>query len=358
MFMHQSILPMLADIWMPRAASTVAQPIDWLFYLILYICIFFFFLILGLLVVFSWKYRYQPGKVQGPAPKHSTALELTWTFIPTVIVIVIFYYGFKGYLDLAVPPPNAYQVIVQAQTWSFAFQYPDGSVDNFLHIPAGRPVEMILSSKDVIHGFYVPEFRLKKDIVPGRYNTLWFQADEPTEPDHPYNIFCTQYCGQGHSKMRSTVTVDSRADFDKYIAILEKPVGPPAVIGKGLYVKRGCVGCHTTDGNRGTGPTWKNMWGYNVDFESGPSLTVDAPYIRESILQPSAKIVKGFNNVMPSFQGQLDDEKINDIIAYIQTLSDKYVPPPSTQPTSGPTTAPVTASATTAPAAPDAGAPK
>jgi cytochrome c oxidase subunit 2 len=345
MFMHQSILPVLADIWMPRAASTAAQPIDWLFYFILYICIFFFFLILGLLVAFSWMYRYQPGKTQGPAPKHSTALELTWTFIPTVIVIVIFYYGFKGYIDLAVPPPNAYEVIVLAQTWGYQFQYPDGAIDDVLHIPAGRPVELILNSKDVIHGFYVPEFRLKKDIVPGRFNRLWFQANEPTEPNKPYDVYCTQYCGQGHSTMRSTVTVDSRIDFDKYIYKISHFVGPPPAQGRHIYEKHQCIGCHSVDGTRMTGPTWKNMWGNPVDFESGPSLVVDAAYIRESILQPSAKIVKTFSNVMPP--QSLKDEEINEVIAYIQTLSDNYKPPATTQPTSGPATAP-----TTAPSAP------
>lgn len=339
--MHQFILPMLADLWLPHGALTVAEPIDWLFYFILYICVFFFFLILGLVCVFSWKYRYQPGKTQGPAPKHSTALELTWTFIPTVIVIVIFYYGFKQYLNLAVPPPNAYEVIVIAQTWNYAFQYPDGSIDSKLHIPAGVPVNLILESKDVIHGFYVPEFRVKKDIVPGRYNRLWFQCNEPGV----YDIYCTQYCGQGHSQMRSTCTVDPELDFKKYLTVLNTPVGPKDQIGRHLYETRGCMTCHTIDGSKGTGPTWKNIWGYEVQFESGPPLIVDAPYIRESILMPSAKIVKGFSNVMPSFQGQLKDEQINDIIAFIQTLSDKYTPPPTTGPTSGPSTKPVTASA-------------
>jgi len=341
MFMHQPILPMLADIWLSPGASTIAGPVDWLFYFILYISTFFFFLILTLLIVFSWKYRYQPGKVQPDAPKHSTALELTWTFIPTVIVIVIFYYGFKQYLNLAVPPPNAYQITVIAQTWSYGFQYPNGSVDDKLHIPAGVPVEMLLESKDVIHGFYVPEFRVKKDIVPGRYNRLWFQCNIPDT----YDIYCTQYCGQGHSKMRSTCTVESLAEFNNYLDRLSHPVGPKDQIGLHLYQTRGCMGCHTIDGSKGTGPTWKNMWGNNVDFESGPSLIVDAPYIRESILLPAAKIVKGFPNVMPSFQGQLKDWQIDDIIAFIQTLSDKYKPEPTTRPTSGPTTAPVTASA-------------
>ena len=337
MFMHQSISPMLADL-MSHGASTVSGQVDWLFYFILYICIFFFFLVLALVVAFSWLYRYQPGKVPGPAPKHSTALELTWTFIPTVIVIVIFYYGFKQYLDLAVAPPNVYQIIVIAQTWSYGFQYPDGSIDSKLHVPAGRPVELILESKDVIHGFYVPEFRVKKDIVPGRYNTLWFQCDEPGE----YDVYCTQYCGQSHSQMRSTCTVQPQLEFKKYLTAIGAERRHRAEIGHHLYQTRGCMQCHTLDGSKGTGPTWKNIWGYEVQFESGPPLTIDAPYIRESILQPSAKIVKGFTNVMPSFQGQLKDSQIDDLIAFIQTLSDKYKPEPTTQPTTRPTTMPVT----------------
>ena len=159
-----------------------------------------------------------------------------------------------------------------AQTWSYGFQYPDGSVDDKLHIPAGVPVEMLLESKDVIHGFYVPEFRVKKDIVPGRYNRLWFQCNIPDV----YDIYCTQYCGQGHSKMRSKCTVESLAEFNNYLDRLSHPVGPPADLGRHLYETRGCMGCHTIDGSKGTGPTWKNMWGNNVDFESGPSLIVNA----------------------------------------------------------------------------------
>jgi cytochrome c oxidase subunit 2 len=185
---------------------------------------------------------------------------------------------------------------------------------------------------------------VKKDIVPGRFNRLWFQSNEAGT----YDIYCTQYCGQGHSQMRSTVTVESRDAFKKYMHDLSEPVGPPAQIGRHLYETRGCMTCHSIDGSKGTGPTWKNIWGYEVQFESGPPLIVDRPYIKESILLPAAKIVKGFNNVMPSFQGQLDDRQIDDIVAFIQTLSDKYKPEPTTRPTSGPATAPVTASAITA----------
>jgi cytochrome c oxidase subunit 2 len=321
---------LLADFWQPARASTVAGDIDWLFYLIYWICVFFFFLILILVVTFCWKYRYREGYNPGPAPKHNTAAELTWTFIPTVIVIFIFYYGFKGYLNIAVAPPNSYEIVVDARTWSYSFVYPTGHIDNVLHVPAHTPVQMILSSEDVIHGFYIPEFRLKKDIVPGRYNKLWFQSDLPDT----YDLYCTQYCGQGHSQMRSTVVVMEPADFRAWLdkATEADNTGPPAELGKKIYLTRGCAGCHTIDGSKGTGPTWKNIYGYEVTFENAPSTMTDEAYIRSCILNPSARIVKGFANVMPSFQGVLKDRDIDNVIAFIKTLSDKYHPEPTTRP--------------------------
>src|SRR5450432_2672959 len=175
------------NFWEPPQASTIAQSSDWLFYFILYICIFFFLLILGLLVVFAWKYRYREGFDPGDAPKHNTALELTWTFIPTVIVVIIFVYGFTGFMQLNVAPPDPYEIVVLAHTWAFSFRYPDGHIDNQLHIPADVPVRFVLNSSDVIHGFYVRAFRIKKDIVPGRYNSIWAVANVPGT----YDVFCT-----------------------------------------------------------------------------------------------------------------------------------------------------------------------
>jgi len=346
----QSIPALLASsFWMPQGVSTVSPEIDWLFYFIFYICVFFFFLILGLLVVFSWKYRYRPGYTQASAPKHSTALELTWTFIPTVIVILIFYYGFKQYLDLAVAPPNPYEVIVDARTWSYAFEYPNGYIDTTLHVPSNTAVQMILTSEDVIHGFYIPQFRVKKDIVPGRYNKVWFQCDTPGD----YDLFCTQYCGQGHSTMRANVVVQTPADFQAWLKKATDAAnnGPPAFLGERLYRTKGCSQCHSIDGTRIIGPTWKNLWGYNVDFENGvPSLTADETFIRSCILTPSARIVRSYQNVMPSFQGSVNDKDINNIIAFMKTLSDKYHPEPTTKPATAPSAATATSSPATMPA--------
>jgi len=194
--------------------------------------VFFFLLILVLLVTFAWKYRYREGQPMLDAPKHNTALELTWTFIPTLIVIVIFFYGFKGYLQLAVPPPDSYEVDVTARMWSYSFRYPNGEQSNELHIPINTPVVFVLSSDDVLHGFYMPIFRIKKDVVPGRYNKIWVQATMPGT----FDIFCTQYCGQDHSSMRNHVVVQSRADFIEWLGKLGGGSLPPVERGKYLWV--------------------------------------------------------------------------------------------------------------------------
>ena len=174
------------EFWMPPQASEMAGEVDWLFFFIFWICVFFFLLVLVLLVGFAWKYRYREGQPMLDAPKHNTALELTWTFIPTLIVIVIFFYGFKGYMHMVVPPPDSYEVDVTAHMWDYTFMYPNGQIsdDSNMHIPVDTPVVFVMSSTDVLHGFYMPVFRIKKDVVPGRYNKIWVQATHDGDVRH------------------------------------------------------------------------------------------------------------------------------------------------------------------------------
>jgi len=356
-------LNILADVggsfWLPPRSSSYAEDNDWLFWFIMAVSIIFFLLILVLVVVFVWKYRYRPGVPMQDAPKHNTALELTWTFVPTVLVIIIFVYGFKGYLRMTVAPPNAYEIIVYGKMWKWTFQYPNGHQDDELHLPKGVPVSFILSSDDVIHSFAIPAFRMKKDVVPGRYNRMWAQADETGE----FDIFCDQYCGDQHSEMRTQVvdgkriggvTVQSKAEFDEWLKRVSTEVWPtPWQHGKSLYAKKGCNACHAIDGSPTapkTGPPWVNLFGYPVNFNDGSSVIADEDYIRSMIVNPNNRIVAGYAPIMPSFQGQLQDKThdVDDLIAFIKTLSDKYHP---TGPTSAPTTAPTSGPAT-APAAP------
>jgi cytochrome c oxidase subunit II len=329
------------DFWMPPSASSVAPEIDNLFYWIYGICVFFFLLVTVLLVAFAIMYRCRPGYTPGEAPKHNTALELTWTFVPTLILVVIFYYGFKDFMHLAVPPPNAYEVVVTARMWSYTFRYPNQHVDNELHVPVGTPVEIVLNSDDVIHGFYIPAFRVKKDDVPGRYNKIWVMATTVGT----YDLFCTQFCGQGHSTMRSKVHAESLDDFKKWLEKASHPTGTPPELGHYLWTTRGCNQCHTTDGTAGKGPTWKDLFLSKVTFKDGTSQIADEEYLHYVITNPNARPLPGFDPIMPPTRGLLTEEDVGNVIAYIKTLSKNYHPVPMTTKPSVAATA-----ATTAPA--------
>jgi cytochrome c oxidase subunit 2 len=321
-----AMLNILSDVgggfWMPPQASEMAGETDWLFFFIFWICVFFFALILVLLVGFSWKYRYREGQPMLDAPKHNTALELTWTFIPTVIVIVIFFYGFKGYLRMAVPPPDSYEIDVTARMWSYTFTYPNGEKSDVLHIPVNTPVVFVMSSDDVLHGFYMPVFRLKKDIVPGRYNKIWVQATVLGT----FDVFCTQYCGQEHSAMRNHVVVDRRDDFVAWLGKLGGGSLPPAERGHYLWQTRGCSMCHSVDGAAtGKAPTWKELFMTKVQAMDGTYMA-DENYLHDVISHPNLHPIAGFQPIMPPTEGLLNAKDMSDIIAYIKTLSSHYHP--------------------------------
>jgi cytochrome c oxidase subunit II len=335
--------------WFLRQASTSAQQIDWLFYLVLYVSVFFFLLIVTLMIVFVVRYRRREGVEPEPSPSHNLPLEMLWMGIPIAVVAVIFFFGFRTYLDLRTPPANALEVRVTGQKWFWSYLYPqvdyeslpDGDTPAELHVPPNEPVKLVLKSEDVIHGFFIPAFRLKMDVVPGRYNTTWFIATEPGE----YLVQCSVYCGTKHSIMRSVCIVHpDRADFDRWLAtVKQKTLGKmtPVQRGQRLYAgKFGCVQCHTTDGKGGTGPTFKDMYGSDVPLSDGARVRADDDYVRESILVPGAKIVAGFRNEMPAFQGRIKDSEIDDLLAFIKSLSSNYhpegaAPPPETKPAGG-----------------------
>ena len=302
--------------WMPPQVSTVARSVDWLFNFILAISVFFFILIVVVMVVFVVKYRRREGQQAESSPSHNTALEITWTVIPVIIVIVIFFFGFKGYLDMATPPANAYEVLVEGQKWKWSFTYPNGYVDENLHVPVDRPVRLVMSSSDVIHSLYVPAFRIKMDVVPGRYSKAWFEATEPGE----YDLFCAEYCGTSHSDMLAHVIVHPPGEFETW---LEKASNfletmTPVDAGRKLFQVRGCQQCHSMDGSAKTGPTLLGVFGRTENLVDGGTVTVDENYIRESILEPNARVVAGFEPVMPTYQGRLKDAEIMAIIEYLK----------------------------------------
>lgn len=331
------------NFYLPPEASTQASNIDLLIQIIMGISVLFTLIILGMMLTFAVKYRKRAGHKAAESAGHSTALELTWTIIPTVLVVIIFFFGFRGFLNLIVPPPNTYEIQAKGKMWAWEFTYPNGFVSPELHVPAGVPVRVILTSDDVIHALYVPAFRVQKMNTPGRYNRLWFEAkfvngdasNGPTADNKPYTesheVFCNMYCGTNHSEMRTTCVVHRKEDFDGWLAeasdigkqLAEGKV-TPVEHGKAVYLTRGCSQCHSLNGTAGTGPTWQNLYGNQRTFSDGTSAVADENYIRESIMTPDAKIVQGFNPVMPSFRGSLKDADIDSVIAFMKTISTHY----------------------------------
>jgi cytochrome c oxidase subunit 2 len=305
--------------WMPVQGSTGAAAVDRIFDFIFWVSVSFFVLIVGLMVLFVVRYRRREGREEAePSRRHNTALEVTWTVIPIVIVIAIFAWGFKVYLDLNVPPANSYEVLVTGQKWKWLFTYPTGHVDENLHVSVDTPVRLVMTSEDVIHGFYIPAFRLKRDVVPGRYVKIWFRAVKTGE----FQIYCTQYCGTGHSDMWAKVVVHEPGGFERWLQeagdFLKKM--SPTEAGERLHRTRGCAQCHTVDGTAGTGPTFSQLFGHQVPLDGGTTVLADENYIRESIFEPQAKVVLGFQPVMPTFKGRLTDQEITVMIEYLKTL--------------------------------------
>ena len=307
--------------WMPRQSSTMAKPVDNLFDFIYYLSLFFFVLITLMLVWFCVKYRHREGVTRDPAAGHSTALELTWTLIPTVLVLVIFYFGFRGFMDMTVEPPDSYEIGVTGVTWNWSYTYEGkyGSDDGKLHVPVNTPIRLVTDSKDVIHSYYIPAFRVKKDVVPGRYNRFWFKATEVGE----FDVYCAEYCGTNHSTMLSHVVVHEMEDFKKWLENAKDwtRTKTPVQAGEMLYLTRGCTQCHSVNGTPNTGPTFKDMYGSQVPIQGNGTITADENYIRESILYPQAKIHQGFGTQMPSFLGQLNDNDVMALIWYMKSIS-------------------------------------
>jgi len=276
-------------------------------------------LICALMVLFIVKYRKRPGHEVQPSPSHHTGLELFWTVIPIFLVIGLFWKGYSTYLEMIVPPRNAYEVQVTGQKWNWLYTYPNGYVGAELHTEVGRPTTLIMSSEDVIHSFYVPAFRIKRDVMPGRYSKIWFEANQPGE----YDVFCAEYCGTSHSTMLSKVVVHPEGEFEPWLEEASDFLSrmPPAEAGQMLYSTRGCPQCHSIDGSSGIGPTFQGLFGSEEALTTGDTVTVDENYVRESILEPQAKVTAGYDPVMPTYRGRLKDEEIGAIIEFLKTIA-------------------------------------
>ncbi len=306
-----------------EAASRTAVQVDAVFIFIAAVSLFFFLLVEGMLVYFAVRYRRRKGEEAAALSdvKSNTLLETVWIVIPSLVVVAFFYYGYVVFRDMRAPRPGAEDVNVVARQFFYTFQYPDGrKVVNELRVPRGKPVRLVMISEDVIHGFFIPDYRIKQDILPGQYTTLWLSPDK----DGSYDIFCTQYCGVGHSTMRARLVVMPPAEYARWAASGGTEAGvPPAERGKRLVQTSGCLGCHTIDGTPKIGPTFKGLYDRKVALADGRTVEADESYIRESILDPGAKVVKGFPNVMPTFKGTLSDDDVTAIVAYLRTLAGK-----------------------------------
>lgn len=307
------------DFWMPTNASTFASDIDSLYHFLYWLSVVScggIFLVMAYFVV-----RYKAGdrshnEVGDNTSHHNTALEITWSVIPLFIVIFIFVWGFRGFVDLRTPPKDTLEIHAQAKKWNWLFSYPGGHKDPNLHVPIGKDVRIIIQSEDVLHSLYIPAFRTKMDAVPGRYTDLWFNATKPGS----YPVFCAEYCGTSHSDMLATAVVHEEGGYKQWLEEVSVFKGSPVELGAKMYDERGCKTCHSTDGSTLVGPSWKGIWGTDRRFADGSTGKVDENYIAESINNPSGKIVEGFAPSMPTYQGQLTDEQINGIVEYIKSL--------------------------------------
>jgi len=299
----------------PTRASTGAGNVDALYIFLVALSAFMSAAIFTMILVFAARYRRRPG-VEAEQIEGSNALELTWSVVPRAIFMVIFIWGAVIYFQERTPPREATEVYVVAKQWMWKLQHEEGHREiNELHVPVGRDVKMIMTSQDVIHSFYVPAFRIKQDVLPGRYTTFWFHATK----SGTYHLFCAEYCGTQHSGMIGQVVVLEPAQYEAWLSG-GGAAGSLASTGQSLFQQLGCSTCHRSD-VQGRGPNLIGVFGKPVLLEDGRTVIGDENYIRESILSPGAKVVRGFKPIMPVFQGLISEEQLNALVAYIKSLS-------------------------------------
>ena len=352
--------------WFRNTQGTFADGVDGVFFYIFWVSAIFFAILMGLMVYFGLKYRRIEGKPAEPSASHNTMLELSWSVIPTILMAIMFVWGFKEYIVMRVAPGDAMEVYVTAKKWNWNLEYPNGagsletvskSVEGrvlagidapVFVLPVNKPIKFIMTSEDVIHSFYIPSLRMKRDVFPNRYTTLWC---EPTEITHKWDpekkhgvpvtangkglyLFCAEYCGDQHSQMLAEVQIMSDADFRAWMA---EQANTDAIdkytLGQILYKTAGCVACHSIDGTAGTGPTWKGIWDdARPGWKPQPGdaavednrAVVGLNYIRESIMNPAAYLREGFANQMPTYQGKFKNREIEAIALFIKSLDPDF----------------------------------
>jgi cytochrome c oxidase subunit II len=311
--------PPSPDFWMPKSASVTSEHVDWIWDFMVWMSVVSAVLILGAMIYFCFKYQAKSRTANEYAEQstdHNTTLEIVWSVIPLFVVIALFVWGFQGFVELRTPPANSFEIRATGQKWKWLFDYPEGITDDALHIPVNRPVRIVISSNDVLHSLFIPNFRVKMDAVPGRYTDLWFKATEPGN----YPVFCTEYCGTSHSDMLAHAIVHEPGGYEKWIEAERRKIEdlPLPKLGELKAQQYGCLVCHTIDGTPKIGPSWKGLFG-KTETTSAGSVSVDENYLRESITDPQSKLVTGFPPSMPVTQFKSDRE-IDGLIAYIKSL--------------------------------------
>jgi cytochrome c oxidase subunit 2 len=299
----------------PERASTMAGSVDSLYLFLVVVSTFFSLLIAGAVVYFAIRYRRRSESERPPRVAGGLTLEILWTVIPFLLTMVMFGWGASVFFELYRPPDDATNIYVVGKQWMWKVQHLGGQREiNELHIPLGRPVKLTMTSQDVIHDFFVPAFRTKADVLPGRYTYLWFQ---PTKPGK-YHLFCAEYCGTQHSGMIGWVYVMEPAEYETWLAG-GAGEGTLAASGEKLFQSLACANCHRVDGT-GRGPSLVGIFGKPVQLAGGQKVTADENYVRESILNPAAKVVANYQPVMPTFQGLVTEEELLQLIEYVKSL--------------------------------------
>jgi cytochrome c oxidase subunit 2 len=305
---------------LPHRASTFAPEVDALYGFLVGMSLLFIALIFILITVFAIKYRRRSEGEVPPPVRGSLALEITWIVIPLGLVLLIFGWGAALYFKMyGSAPADALEIFVVGKQWMWHIQHPTGQREiNELHIPAGRPIRLTMATEDVIHSFYIPDFRVKKDVVPGRYTTVWFEATRPGR----YRLFCAEYCGTKHSEMGGWVIVMDPVDYQNWLGSGGQGRQESlAQAGERLFRQLGCDTCHREESQE-LGPSLRGLFGRQVVLADGRTIVADEAYLRESILNPNAKIVAGFPSPssMPTYQGQITEEQVLQLVAYLKSL--------------------------------------
>ncbi len=304
--------------FLPEQASTLARDVDMLYLFLIGVSMFFTILIGGLIIYFVIRYR-RRSDADRPAPLHGNKLlEVVWTTIPLVLVMIMFFWGAAVFYKQFRPPADAMEILVTGKQWMWKMQHPSGRSEiNDLHVPLGRPVKLTMTSEDVIHSFYIPAFRAKMDVVPGRYTSLWF---EPTK-EGSFHLFCAEYCGAEHSLMKGWVHVLPEDEYEEWARGEDPDLAEltPVEAGERLFTELGCLACHNPASGT-MGPDMTGLYMSNVELDDGRTVVADEEYIRQSILEPMAKVTKGYQPIMPTYRGQLDETQLMQIIAYIRSL--------------------------------------